>query len=77
MTSLDEVVVIGYGTQQKKVVTAATTKITGEELEKRNTTNAFQAMQGQAAGVNIRSISGQPGEGFKINIRGLGDHWKC
>ncbi len=72
MTSLDEVVVIGYGTQLKKVVTAATTQVTGEELMKRNTTNAFQAMQGQAAGVSIRSGSGQPGDGLRVVIRGLG-----
>ncbi len=69
---LDEVVVIGYGVQTKKLITGATSQVKGEELEKQNTTNALQALQGQAAGINITSESGQPGEGFKVNIRGLG-----
>lgn len=72
ITSLEEVVVIGYGTQRKKVVTGATAQVKGEALEKRNTTSALQALQGQAAGVSIRSSSGQPGEGLRVNIRGLG-----
>lgn len=70
--SLEEVVVIGYGVQAKKVVTAATVQVAGEKLEKRNVTGVMQALQGQAAGVTIRSSSGQPGEGMRVNIRGLG-----
>lgn len=69
---LDNVVVIGYGTQKKKLVTGATSQVKGEDLAKLNTTNALQALQGQAAGVNITSTSGQPGGGFKVNIRGVG-----
>lgn len=69
---LNEVVVIGYGVQLKKLVTGATSQVKGEELAKLNTTNALQALQGQAAGVNITSTSGQPGGGFKVNIRGVG-----
>ena len=72
ITELDEIVVVGYGTQKRKVVTAATTSVKGDELVKRNTTQALQALQGNAAGVNIRSSSGQPGEGLRVNIRGLG-----
>lgn len=72
IAALDEVVVIGYGSQKKKVVTAATVKVTGESLEKRVTTNALQALQGSAAGVSIRSNSGQPGDGLKVNVRGIG-----
>ncbi len=72
VAALEEVVVIGYGSQKKKVVTAATVKVTGEALEKRLSTTALQAMQGQAAGVNIRSNSGQPGDGMKVVIRGVG-----
>lgn len=71
-TGLDEVVVIGYGTQKKKLTTGATVSVKGEDLQKMNTTYALQAMQGQAAGVNITSSSGQPGGGFKVNIRGVG-----
>ncbi len=69
---LDEVVLIGYGVQKKKLVTGATSQVKGEDLARRNTTNALQALQGQAAGVNITSTSGQPGGGFKVNIRGVG-----
>lgn len=68
----ENVVVIGYGTQKKKLVTGATSQVKGEDLGRRNTTNALQALQGQAAGVNITSTSGQPGGGFKVNIRGVG-----
>ncbi|MDA3930683.1 MAG: TonB-dependent receptor [Prolixibacteraceae bacterium] len=71
--AIDEVlVVIGYGVQKKKLLTGATAQINGDVLEKRNSTNALQAMQGQVAGVNITSASGQPGEGMKVTIRGLG-----
>lgn len=70
--SLDEVVVMGYGVQKKKLVTGATVSVKGEDLQKMNTTNAMQALQGQTAGVNITSTSGQPGGGFKVNIRGAG-----
>lgn len=69
---LDEVVVVGYGVQKKKLVTGATAQIKGEEIAKLNTTSPLQAMQGQLPGVNISSTSGQPGEGMKVTIRGLG-----
>lgn len=72
VSSLDEVVVIGYGTQKKELVTGAITQVKGEDLEKRNAVNALQALQGQAAGINITSTSGQPGEGFNVIIRGIG-----
>jgi len=69
---LDDVVVVGYGVQKSKAITGATAHVKGEDLAKLNTTNALQALQGQAAGVNITSTSGQPGGGFKVNIRGAG-----
>jgi TonB-dependent starch-binding outer membrane protein SusC len=72
VNQLENVIVIGYGTQKKKLVTGATSQVKGEDLAKLNTTNALQALQGQAAGVNITSTSGQPGGGFKVNIRGVG-----
>ena len=71
-TSLDEVVVVGYGVQKKKLVTGATSQIKGDNVAKMNTTNALQAMQGQAPGINITQASGQPGKGMKVSIRGLG-----
>ena len=69
---LDEVVVVGYGVQKKKLVTGATAQIKGDDIAKMNTTSPLQAMQGQLPGVNIASESGQPGSGMKVTIRGLG-----
>jgi len=70
--TLDELIVVGYGVQKKKLVTGATVSLKGGDLQKMNTTNALQAMQGQTAGVNITSTSGQPGGGIKVNVRGVG-----
>ncbi len=69
---LDEVVVVGYGTQKKKLVTGATAQIKGDDIAKMNTTSPLQAMQGQLPGVSIASTSGQPGSDMKVTIRGLG-----
>ncbi|MDL2247731.1 TonB-dependent receptor [Bacteroides sp. OttesenSCG-928-J23] len=69
---LDEVVVVGYGVQKKKLVTGATVQVKGENIAKLNTTNPLQAMQGQTPGVSIASTSGQPGSDMKVSIRGLG-----
>ena len=73
-TNLNDVVVIGYGVQKKKLVTGATVQVKGEDLARRNTGNALQAMQGQTPGVNIISESGQPGTGMKVIIRGQGSN---
>ena len=70
--SLDEVVVVGYGVQKKKLNTGATVQVKGEELARMNTTSPLQAMQGKTPGVNITSTSGQPGSDMKVTIRGLG-----
>lgn len=70
--TLEEVVVVGYGVQKKKLVTGATVQVKGETLAKMNTNSPLQAMQGQTPGVNISSTSGQPGESMKVSIRGLG-----
>ena len=69
---LEEVVVVGYGVQQKKLVTGATVQVKGETLQRQSTTNALQGLQGQTPGVQIASTSGQPGEAMKVTIRGLG-----
>jgi TonB-linked SusC/RagA family outer membrane protein len=69
---LNEVVAIGYGTMKKKLVTGATVQVSGDKLQKQSTTSAFTALQSQTPGVNITQSSGQPGEGFKVNIRGIG-----
>jgi TonB-linked SusC/RagA family outer membrane protein len=69
---LDEVVVVGYGIQKKKLVTGATVQVKGEDLLKRNTANPLQALQGQTPGVQMAATSGQPGSAMKVTIRGLG-----
>ena len=61
-TSLSEVVVIGYGTQKVKDLTAPIVTIKGDELNKQMTSNAMQALQGKIAGVQIIN-SGAPGAG--------------
>ena len=70
--ALDEVVVIGYGVQKKKLVTGATVQVKGDEIAKLNTTNALEAMQSSTPGVQITSSSNQPGKGYKVYIRGIG-----
>ena len=69
---LEEVVVIGYGVQKKKLVTGATVQVKGDDIAKLNTTNALAAMQSQTPGVTIVQSSGQAGSGYKVNIRGIG-----
>ena len=69
---LEEVVVVGYGVQKKKLVTGATVQVKGEDIAKLNTTNALEAMQSQTPGVQITQSSSQPGKGYKVNIRGIG-----
>ena len=71
-TSLNDVVVIGYGTQKKKLVTGATVQVKGEDIAKLNTTNALEAMQSSSPGVQITQSSTQPGKGYKVYIRGIG-----
>ena len=70
--TLDDVVVIGYGTMKKKLVTGATMQLKGDDIQKLNTVNPLSAMQGQTPGVNIVSTSGQPGASMSVTIRGLG-----
>ncbi len=68
--SLSEVVVIGYGTQQKRDLTGAISVVPVADLQKRQATTVAEAMQGLVAGVYIRG-GGQPGSEAKIEIRGL------
>ncbi|MCO4291575.1 TonB-dependent receptor [Solitalea sp. MAHUQ-68] len=70
--SLEEVVVIGYGVQKKKLNTGANLQVKGEDIQKQNTTNVLQALQGQTPGVQITSVSGQPGDALSVIIRGKG-----
>lgn len=72
LNDLEEVVVVGYGTQTKKVSTAATSAISTEDLVNTYGEGPEQAMQGQIAGVTMINNSGQPAAGMRINIRGVG-----
>jgi TonB-linked SusC/RagA family outer membrane protein len=69
--SLDEIIVVGYGTQKKREVTGAVSVLDSKAIEKLNPTRVEQALQGQIAGVNITSASGSPGSGSNIRIRGV------
>ncbi len=69
---LDEVVVIGYGVQKKKLITGATSQVKGTDIHKRNSTVLLDGLKGQVSGLNIVKNSAQPGDGFKVNIRGMG-----
>lgn len=70
-STLDEVVVIGYGTVKKSHLTGAVSSISGKDLQANVAQNASAALQGRIAGVTVSSASGQPGEGMNINIRGI------
>ena len=68
---LDEVVVIGYGTQSRESVTGSVVSIKGEDLNEVQSANFQQALQGRAAGVNIQTTSTRPGSAPQIRIRGV------
>lgn len=72
LTGLDEVVVVGYGTQKKKLVTGSTVQVKGDDIQKLSTVSPMTALQGQTPGLSIIKNTGQPGDGFKVNIRGMG-----
>jgi len=69
--TLEEVVVIGYGSSTKKEITGAVSVVKAEEIAKLNPNRIEQALQGQSAGVQISSQSGSPGGGYNIRIRGI------
>lgn len=69
---LDEIVVVGYGTQRKKEVTGAVAKVSSETIGKLPVADLGAALQGQVAGVNIQASSGRPGATANVQIRGLG-----
>ncbi|HOY05000.1 MAG TPA: TonB-dependent receptor [Saprospiraceae bacterium] len=67
---LDEVVVVGYGTQKKSDLTGAVSSVSSEQLKNSVVTNLDQALQGRIAGVQVTQNSGQPGGATSIRIRG-------
>ncbi|MDR1683370.1 MAG: SusC/RagA family TonB-linked outer membrane protein [Candidatus Symbiothrix sp.] len=70
-TGLEEVVVVGYGVTKKRDITGSIVSVNKEDIEKKMPSNIYEALQGGAAGVQISSGSGQPGEGASVVIRGL------
>nr|WKN36409.1 TonB-dependent receptor [Tunicatimonas sp. TK19036] len=68
--SLTEVVVVGYGTQEKRDVTAAIGSVSAQEIKELPVSSSVETLQGRVAGVDIRSNGGRPGQGVSINIRG-------
>lgn len=69
-TSLDEVVVIGYGTQRKSDLTGGITSISAENLERIPSTNIAQRLQGQVAGLTVSNTNDKPGETSTLRVRG-------
>lgn len=69
---LDQVVVVGYGTQRKKDLTGAVSTVKGEDLAKLPTSSVQQALQGKIPGVQVVTASGRPGDGAVVRIRGVG-----
>ena len=70
--TLQEVVVVGYGTATKQSFTGTATKVDGEVLNRKSVANVSQALAGEAAGVRVINTSGQPGTEATIRIRGIG-----
>ena len=68
---LEETVVIGYGVQRKSDLTGSVASVRAADLADRSTTDAAAALQGKAAGVQIFSASGAPGQGSSIRVRGI------
>lgn len=69
---IDDVVVIGYGTQQRREVTGSVSSVPGEQIRGTSLPSFENALQGQVAGVNIAESSGEPGASPQVNIRGVG-----
>ena len=70
--SLNEVVVVAYGTSKKEAITGSASVVSSKDLEKRVTTNVTNALAGIAPGVSVSSGNGQPGTGANIRLRGFG-----
>ncbi len=71
MVGVDEIVVVGYGVQNRRDITTAISSVSPDKLQDMPLFDINQAMSGQAAGVNVISASGAPGGGTDIQIRGL------
>jgi len=68
--ALDEIVVIGYGSQRKSQITGAISSLKGKDIQNQPVSNLANSMQGRVAGMNVMSASGTPGSGLLVNVRG-------
>jgi TonB-linked SusC/RagA family outer membrane protein len=73
-SDINEVVVVGYGVQRKSVVTAAISSIKSEDLERSSIGRVEHAIQGKTAGISVLPVSGSPGAGVKVRVRGTGSN---
>ena len=71
VTSLSEVVVVGYGTQEKKEITSAVSSVKAEDFNRGTVNDPAQLLQGKVAGLNITRPGGDPNGGFNIRMRGI------
>ena len=71
VTQLDEIVVIGYGTQKKKELTSAISNVKAEEFNKGSVNNPAQLVQGKVAGLSISRPGGDPNQGYTMRLRGM------
>jgi len=69
--SLDEVILIGYGSKNKKDLTGSVSMVKSETIEKLKPVDVAQALQGRASGVSVTTSSGSPGSGFRVLVRGI------
>jgi TonB-linked SusC/RagA family outer membrane protein len=72
ISALDQVVVVGYGSQKKKDLTGAVATLSADEVKDLGVTQIDQALSGKMAGVQVLATTGAPGESVKIRIRGVG-----
>ncbi|MDB5200815.1 MAG: TonB-dependent receptor [Ferruginibacter sp.] len=68
--TMDELIVVGYGTQKKSVVTGAISKVTASDIDNQPIARIEQFLQGRASGLTIAASSGQPGAGSTLRVRG-------
>ena len=71
---LDQVIVVGYGTKKKSLVTGAISSLDSKEIENSSSPRIEQVLQGRVSGVTVVSSSGSPGSGAKVRIRGTGSN---
>jgi TonB-dependent starch-binding outer membrane protein SusC len=71
VSSLNEVVVVGYGTQRKTEITSSITRVTEKDFNKGNINDPIQLLQGKVAGLQIARVGGNPNQPFAVRLRGL------